>query len=591
MIVPDGERPTGSPAPAEWASDSISDALRVVGLRYISMNPGASYRGLHDSVVNHLGNEHPEFIVCLHEEHAVAIAHGYAKATGEAMGVALHSNVGLMHAVMSIYNAYCDRAPMVIVNATGPVDAMKRRHWIDWLHTSADHGALVRPFVKWDDQPMSAGASVQSIVRGAQIARSEPQGPVFVCFDSAVLESEGAVPSPDVSRYPTVTPGIPAPDSIRLIADRLTAARHPVILMGRVGRSDEQWAARVRLAESLGATVVTDIKEPACFPTDHPLHAGYPATRIGADGQDALRMADVVLGLEWLDFGGAIASFAEAGPFVANVSLESYRKTGWTKIDYWPVEADVVLPCRPDDVVEALLGAIGAEGAGVVTLGAPAAKLAVAASAKAARDDDLIELPDLASAVYAACEGSSPTLVRAGLNWPAWCWPLRGPMDYLGGDGGGGIGAGPGQAVGSALGLAGSGRLPVAVLGDGDFLMGATAVWTAAHYRIPLLIVVANNNSYLNDQVHQDRMGVARGRERANAGVATRIEDPAVDIAALARAQGAEGFGPVASMGELGGVLDKAVASVQAGGVAVVDVRIYASGSSSDRAAGAVVRG
>ncbi len=139
-----------------WGSDIPARMLRRLGVPFIALTPGASYRGFHDSLVNHLGNERPEMILCLHEEHAVAIAHGYAKATGRALAVALHSNVGLLHGSMAIFNAWADRVPMLILGATGPVDAAQRRPWIDWLHTTQDQGALIRHFTKWDDQPGSA---------------------------------------------------------------------------------------------------------------------------------------------------------------------------------------------------------------------------------------------------------------------------------------------------------------------------------------------------------------------------------------------------------------------------------------------------
>ena len=97
---------------AGFGSDVVADALRALDIPYIALNPGASYRGLHDSLVNYLGNERPQMLLCLHEESAVAIAHGYAKVTGKAMAAAVHSNVGLMHATMAIFNAWCDRMPM-----------------------------------------------------------------------------------------------------------------------------------------------------------------------------------------------------------------------------------------------------------------------------------------------------------------------------------------------------------------------------------------------------------------------------------------------------------------------------------------------
>ena len=181
--------PTKAASNAAWGSDVVAQTIRALGYRYISLVPGASFRGLHDSLVNHLGNANPQMVVCLHEEHAVSIADGYSRVADEPMAVALHSNVGLMHATMAIFNAWCDRRPMLIIGATGPVDAHKRRPWIDWVHTSQDQASIIRPYIKWDDQPASAEAAVEAVLRADQIARTSPYGPVYVCLDAEMQES------------------------------------------------------------------------------------------------------------------------------------------------------------------------------------------------------------------------------------------------------------------------------------------------------------------------------------------------------------------------------------------------------------------
>src|SRR6266436_3623684 len=184
------DKPEGQPdGKVSWGSDIAAEMLFRSGIRYVSLNPGASYRGLHDSIVNHLGNEQPGILLCLHEDHSVAIAHGYAKATGEPMACVLHSNVGLLHGMMSLFNAWCDRVPMIVLGATGPLDAEKRRPWIDWIHTSRDQGALVRSFVKWDDQPTSPQALVESMTRANLATRSAPTAPVYLCLDAGFQES------------------------------------------------------------------------------------------------------------------------------------------------------------------------------------------------------------------------------------------------------------------------------------------------------------------------------------------------------------------------------------------------------------------
>ena len=261
-----------------WGSDVAAQMLRRFGIPYVSLNPGASYRGLHDSLVNHLGNETPGMLLCMHEDHAVAIAHGYAKVTDEPMACVLHSNVGLMHGMMSLFNAYCDRVPMLVLGATGPVDSAKRRPWIDWIHTSKDQGGLIRSFVKWDDQPTSAQALVEAMCRANILTRAAPTAPVYVCLDAGFQEArlEAEPDWPDLSRFAPPAPPRPSRASIEAAAALLKRAQRPLILVGRGTRSMEAWRQRVDLAERLGACVMTDLKTGAMFPTDHSAHVVQP---------------------------------------------------------------------------------------------------------------------------------------------------------------------------------------------------------------------------------------------------------------------------------------------------------------------------
>ena len=305
------ERPTpaGVNAPG-FGSDVIADALRALDIPYIALTPGASYRGLHDSIVNYLGNTKPQMLLCLHEEAAVAIAHGYAKVAGKAMVTAVHSNVGLMHATMAMFNAWCDRMPVIVLGATGPVDAAKRRPWIDWIHTARDQGALVREYTKWDDQPSSPGAAREAILRGTWIANTAPRGPVYINFDAELQEAKVAEPLPpiDVARYmPQVATAAPA-ELTRQAADILKGAKQVLLLAGRASRSTEAWNARVALAEALNARVVTDLKIGASFPTDHGLFVGLPRA-ITPDSIDGLKNVDVVLSFDWVDLAGALRAF------------------------------------------------------------------------------------------------------------------------------------------------------------------------------------------------------------------------------------------------------------------------------------------
>src|SRR5690349_21359828 len=246
--------PAGVNAPG-FGSDVAAEALRATDIPYIALNPGASYRGFHDSIVNYLGNAQPQMLLCLHEESAVAIAHGWAKVTGRAMAVALHSNVGLMHGTMAIFNAWCDRMPVVLLGATGPVDTTKRRPWIDWIHTSADQGALIRGYSKWDDQPASPAAAYEAVLRANWIANTAPCGPTYVNLDAGMQEAKLAEPfnAPDASRLmPQVADAAPV-DMVRKAAELLRAAKNVVIMAGRVSRDETAWQQRVTLAERLNA--------------------------------------------------------------------------------------------------------------------------------------------------------------------------------------------------------------------------------------------------------------------------------------------------------------------------------------------------
>ena len=570
--VPWPDTPQASSGTTLYGSDAIAAMLRRLDVPYLALNPGASFRGLHDSLVNYLGNRAPSMLLCLHEESAVAIAHGYAKVTGRAMGAVLHSNVGLMHASMAIFNAWCDRVPMLLLGATGPVDAARRRPWIDWIHTASDQGALVRDFTKWDDQPGSIEAAFEALLRAAQIAHTPPCGPTYVNFDATLQETPLAAmpPLPDAARFAPATPALPPVDAIAAVAQKLATARAPVILMGRTTRSELAWQARVALAERLSARVITDLKMPAAFPTAHPLHAGPPGNFLDPACVAVLRAADAVLALDWYDVAGTLKQAWGSDPVsatVINVSPDAYVHRGFS-MDYQGLApADVYWQCAAESVVAPLLAALPPRES-------DSTRVTSAPAASAAASGDVLSVRALAAAFEAATAGRSVCLTRVPLGWHGSYRPFAGPLDYLGLEGGGGVGAGPGITVGAALALKGSGRLPVAILGDGDFLMGVTALWTAAHYELPCVLVVANNRSFYNDEVHQERVARARGRPVENKWIGQRIDAPDIDLAAMARAQGAQGFGPVTTSNALAEALASALDAAERGAVCVVDARV-----------------
>ena len=558
--------PTGANAPG-FGSDVIAEALRLLDVPYIALTPGASYRGLHDSIVNYLGNSKPQMLLCLHEEAAVAIAQGYAKVTGKALVTAVHSNVGLMHASMALFNAWCDRMPVVVLGATGPVDAVKRRPWIDWIHTARDQGALVRQYTKWDDQPASPGAAREAIMRATWIANTVPQGPVYINFDAELQEMKVSDPLPtvDPARYmPQVSTAAP-PDLVKQAAAILKGAKQVLILAGRASRSEDAWNARVALAEALGARVLTDLKIGATFPTDHPLYAGAPRAPT-PESVEGLKDVDVVLSLDWVDLAGALRHWGPSPSVkVIQVSLDHRIHNGWS-MDHQALPAvDILLSADPDLVVPELVKEVGKSNK----------PHAVPSPRKtAAKEPTGFTNEHIARELKKLVGDRAVTYTHLPLSWDENWVAFKHPLDYLGSDGGGGVGGGPGISVGAALALKGSGRLPIAICGDGDFLMGVTAVWTAVHYKIPLLFVLANNRSFYNDELHQERMARARNRPIENKWIGQRMSEPEVDLAAMGRAQGAIGFGPITSPADLGPALKKAIAEVDAGKVAVVDVRV-----------------
>lgn len=564
------ETPTPSTtSDAVFGSDAIAATLRALDVPYIALNPGASYRGLHDSLVNYLGNKAPQMVLCLHDENAVSIAQGYWKASNRMMAAALHSNVGLMHASMPIFNAWCDRTPVLVLGATGPWDAAKRRPWIDWIHTCSDQAALVRNFTKWDNQPGSVTAAVEALLRGAQIAETAPRAPVYVNLDVTIQEEKlDSLPAmPDVARYappPAVQPGIA---EIEHAAKLLSTAKNPVMLSGRGSRSIDAWNERIALAEKLDMRVLTQIKLAASFPTDHRLHTAHPANRLAPAARKALAEADVILSLDWLDLAGALKQTFGDQPVnakIIHVSCDTHLHRGWS-MDYQALPpVDVFMSCEPDAAVPLLTAAVTAR----------AQRIVAAPKLLTGKSGEPLALAGLAWALNAAVGKQEVCYTHLPLGWNGSYTHFRHPLDYLGFDGGGGVGAGPGLTIGAALALKGSGRIPIGLMGDGNFLMGNTAIWTAVHYQIPCLMILCNNRSFFNDERHQGHVAEHRGRPSANAWIGQKIIDPDIDLAAMARAQGAEGIGPVTQMADMQPAIERGIAIVKAGGVCVIDARV-----------------
>ena len=575
---------------ARYGSDLVVDLLRAIGVEHVAINPGATFRGLHDSLVNY-GERRPEHLLTTHEEIAVAMAHGYAKAKGRPMAAVVHDIVGLQHASMAIINAFCDRAPILVLDASGPMDATKRRPWIDWIHTALVQGNQVRDYVKLDDQPASIAAIPEALLRAWRVARTEPQGPVYVCLDAALQEQslDRSIPLPDPSRFEPPAPPHADPRAIDQAAQRLVDARFPLIVVESLGRRPEATATLCRLAERLAAPMIDLAAESQgrpSVPSRHPLDMTGARHEVVAD-------ADVVLALDVTSFLAALGEtdrstrevrlLNESARVIA-ISLDDYAFRSWAHtfqslapVDL-PIAADaaLALPALLTAVEDRLVhdtraaerraraeriagrhAAIHAEWEAAVTLERASKPLAPAV---------------LAAEIWNAIKDEDWVLANGtGKGWARRLWDWQPGRSY-GGSGGAGLGYGLPAALGVTLAHRGSPKICVNLQADGDLLYVVSAFYTAAHHQVPLLTVTFNNRSYGNDEEHQDAVAKARGRPVENKVVGIRIDDPAPDFAKIAQGFGVHAEGPIDSAEAVGPALRRALRVVKEGRPALVDV-------------------
>jgi thiamine pyrophosphate-dependent acetolactate synthase large subunit-like protein len=566
------DTPEGQPDDkVAWGSDVAAQMLRRFGFKYVSLNPGASYRGLHDSIVNHLGNRDPGMLLCLHEDHAVGIAHGYAKVTDEPMAAIVHSNVGLMHGHMAIFNAFCDRKPLFLVGATGPVDSHQRRPWIDWIHTSQDQAGIVRDILKFDVQPSSPEAIVDGMTRANIATRTQPSAPVYVVLDAGLGESSlEKVPAfPDMARHqPPAPPRAPEAD-VKKAVEMIKAAKKPVILAGRSSRSQESWDNRVKLAEAIGAIVCSDLKNGAAFPTDHPAHIMEPFNQPTEKHREAVAEADLIIALEWIDIGGLVCppkGGVQMNAKIISVTMDHHLHNGAHMVYQAVTPADVLISASAESFVADLLAHFS---------GKKAPWKAASRREYTPGDSSRLRMVDVAKTLRDAFpDPDKVTLASVARQWPVDMWPMRTPLAYMGKDGGGGIGSGPSISIGVALACADMGRPCVTILGDGDFMMGGHAIWTAVKHKIPLLVVINNNQSYFNDELHQENIARRRNRAVGNRWIGQAISGPNIDIAKFVESQGAVGIGPVKTLEELKAAVKKGAEVLASGGVCLIDCHV-----------------
>jgi acetolactate synthase-1/2/3 large subunit len=575
----------GSYASRRWQSDIIVDLIKQFEFPYIALNPGASYRGLHDSLVNYGGNQ-PPMLLCQHEKIAVQIAHGYAKVTGKPMIAIVHDVVGMLHATMGIYYAYIDRAPVFVIGATGPMDESKRRPFIDWIHTANVQGEQVRHYVKWDYQPGSIEGVPDSFARAYAAMMTEPQGPIYMCYDAWLQEQPLtktiALPERGDAKVPVPMGADRA--ALEKVADRLLAARFPVLLAEYTGRSPNGFADLVRLAETVGAAVY-DTNGRLNFPNRHPLNVSMDRSVFGD--------ADLILSLDTRDWEKpthkierterTVAPLYPADCEMIEIGFGDIGLSKWS-MDYTRMpNCSLRVLADTATAIPELTRLCAARVAKNRDLGD---KIAKRAAAVKARHDGLfskwerqsltdwdaspITLPRLAHEMWGVIKHEDWVLTACTLqDWVLKLWDFDKPYRHAG------RALGTGTQIGVSLGVAlahrGTGKLVIDIQPDGDLMFDAGALWTAAKNNIPLLIVMFNNRAYYNDWEHQIHVAEMRETPVERAYIGQDIAGPEPDFATLAKSCGWYAEGPITDPAEIAGALTRAIAKVKAGQPALVD--------------------
>lgn len=569
-----------------YGSDAMVDMLQALGLRYVSLNPGATFRGLHDSFVNYGGNQ-PELIECQHEKVAVSLAHGYAKASGEPMAVIVHDIVGLLQASMGIFYAFHDRVPVIVLGGAGPMDAAERRPNIDWYHTANIQGTAVREYTKWDDQPASLQALSGSLARAWRIATTGPQGPVYLALDAGLQESAldpaTVLSLPDPRRIPT---GVGAdPDGLQRLADALLHAERPVMIAGYPGRDPAAFRQLVELAELLGMAVV-DTHARLNFPSRHPLNATGSAIVEEADLVFFVDMKDVEEPITQVDsVSRTRTSRLSPGTTIVSLGFHEIGISAWSHDLGAPVEADLEVMADTSVALPQLLDLVRDLEAGrpqdrerrerrreAVAEVHAATVARWEQEARETWDASPVATARLAAEVYEVIKDYDWVLTAGTANgWASRIWDFDAPHRHPGKS------LGTATQIGIALGVAlahrGKDRLVVDLQPDGDLMFDVGALWTAAYHQIPLLVVMFNNRAYYNDWKHQEVIALDRGRPVENAYLGMEIDGPAPDFAMVARALGWHGEGPITDPDQVQGAVRRAAEIVMSTGQPVlVDV-------------------
>jgi len=566
-------------------SDFMVDVIKSLNLEYVAANPGSSFRSLHESVVNYGGNKAPELITCLHEESSVAIAHGYAKAAGKPMAVMAHGSVGFQHAAMAVYNAWCDRVPVIMFGGNG-IDADKRRPGTEWSHSVQDPALMLRDFVKWDDAPGSLQHFAESTVRAYRVATTGQMGPVVIMADIDLQEDAIHGKPPTI---PKLRPALPLQGdtgALQEAAKLLLNAKNPVILADRATRNQEGVKALVKLAESLQAPVI-DLGARMNFPSTHHLC-------LSDQKRAVVRDADVILMLEVYDPWGQVNGLSdpfktvrpEAKPDVKiitigmnDVSIRSNYQDFQRFLSVEmaiPGEAQASMPILTDYILK---NSTAAQKASFEARREPMKKRwdkqlqDAKEGAALAWDASPISTARLAMETYEVIKNEPWCLaVSDRISWARKLWPTTEYHQMLGGSGGQGVGYGLPASVGAALANKALGRMTVTFQPDGDLLYAPGALWTAAHHKIPLLMVMHNNGGYYQEVMHLQRMAALHNRRTDQAWIGNSLRNPDIDYAKIAQGHGVWAEGPIKDPAQLKGALQRALAEVKKGRPALLDV-------------------
>jgi len=575
-------------------SDFMVDVIKTLDIKYLPANPASSYRAIHESLINYGKNTTPEFLTCTHEESGVGIAHGYYKIANKPLMTLVHGTVGLMHATMNVYNAFCDRAPVILL-AGNDLDAAHRPPGVPTVHSAQDINAIVRDYTKWDDTPVSAQHFAQSFVRAYQIATTQPCAPVVLSLDDGLAQE----PVRDYGEKLYIPKYVPmaAPQgesgAIREAARLLVNAEHPVIVTDRAVNTQNGINLLVQLAELLQAPMVRQ-RGRLNFPTTHPL--GRPPSVIG--------QADVVLGLELTDYWATVNKFVDnnaEGVGTVSAAIKPGTKLIsigtsqlMTKSNYQefqrfqsvdvPISGDVeaTLP----SLIEAVKSALTADRKNAMTQRGDAIRKehekghdAARQAAAIAWDASPISTARLCMELYAQIKDFDWSLVPSSgdvSGWPLRLWAMDKHYHWTGSSGGYGVGWGAPASVGGALANRDEGRFSVAIQSDGDLMYAPGALWTAARHKIPMLSVMHNNRGYHQEVMHVQRLSNFRNRV-ANTGndlgpIGTSIMNPDIEYHKLAESMGWWAKGPIKDPAELGPAIKEAIAVVKSGQPALVNV-------------------